>query len=220
MIKIKDESWSSIRISEEELRDLHEIKNIVEKSIGEKIRLGEALSYALRQLKSGRFESVNVKELREKIEVDLRGIGFQFHPPSLKFELEIDNRNTRELRTKRVEYRISSVEAYVFHYLPISIPKEVEFGAVEKRTLQLTVPMDCYLIDFLHTFSEAGGGYFPTITLWVNLHFTLGAGETGFTLSKELKRRADASRWKHMMETWKERFPKTLHEYNLMERKP
>jgi len=48
----EEKSWTSIRITEEELRALHEIKNLAEKEIGERIRLGEAISYALRKLKS------------------------------------------------------------------------------------------------------------------------------------------------------------------------
>lgn len=213
MTEIKKEIWSSIRINEEELRDLHEIKNLVEKSIGKKIRLGEAISYALRQLRTGRFESVNIEQLQEKIEVELRKIDFDYHPPSLKFEIEIDNRNTMALRIKQIEYKILRVEGYGFNYLPIVTPQEIEFGAVEKKSLQLIIPMDCYLIDFLHKYSEATAGYFPMITLWVDLHFIIGAAERGFKKSVELSGTAKESRWKHMMEIWKERFPKALHEY-------
>lgn len=211
-IKMKEENWSSIRISEEELRDLHETKNLVEKSIGKKIRLGEAISYALRQLKSGRFESVNLKELQEKIEVELRGVDFGYHPPSLRFYMEIDNRNTMGLQIRQINYRILTVGPYGFDYVPISVSKEVEFDAVEKRTLQLIIPMDYYLIDLLHSHYE-DGGYLPMITLWTNFHFTLGTIGSRFTVTKEMRTELEPKRWKNRMQTWKARFPKIFREY-------
>lgn len=213
VIAMKDENWSSIRISEEELKDLHEIKNIVEDSIGKKLRLGEAISYALRQLKSGRFESVNLKELQEKIEITVQSIGFGYHPPSMQFQVEIDNRNTIALRIRQIECTILSVGAYGFDYLPISVRREVEFDAVEKRALQLMFPMDCFLIDLLQSTYEGSGGHFPTITISVGLHFTLGMGGTAFAVFKEMRAEIKPSRWKHMMEVWRKRFPKTFHEY-------
>lgn len=214
--EMKNETRTSIRISPEELRELHEIKNIVENAIGQKIRLGAAIPYVLRQLKTGRFGSINVSELKTNIEVVLRGVRLEYHPPSLVFQLEIDNRNASTLSVRQIDYRISDIEGYVFNYPSLSITKEVEFGAIEKKILQLRLPMDCYLIDFLHTYYEKlKGKFLPGITLTIDLHFMVGLGKSEFLLSKEATQKPDAGRWGHMMRTWKERFPRTLLNYKV-----
>jgi len=56
--------------------------------------------------------------------------------------MEIDNRNTVRLQMRQIDHRILTVGAYGFDYVPISLSKEVEFDAVEKRS---TLMMNRYL---------------------------------------------------------------------------